>query len=663
MVAALDDLESAFRAALEPPEELNPAEWAERHRVLTRRQSSRPGRWRNAEAPYLVGIMLMCVRAGIEVLTILKAAQIGVSEAMRCVIGYLAHLHPDPVLLVLPDKETGEGIVKHRLIPLLEDTPVLRNLLTGRAHDLSKGEVLLDNGFTLRLGWSGSASSLASHPARYVVNDERSKFQDGGKEADPESLAAERTSTYADSKVINLSTPAEDPDPTAEGFESSPLKLYVFVPCPHCGRYQRLVWDRVRWEPSREQEPDKDRRAAAIEAAGSAWYECEGCSQRILDRHRRRMVNAGYWGTGDEGESAWKLWVDGREEGKLPRVKHVGMQVSALYSLAAKHSFVSLAGQFVRAEGDAKRLQAFKNSKLGEVFRHQVQAARPSSFSLKCRPDAETGFVPIAAGRVARWASRLLMTVDTQKDHFYVVIRAWGHRMRSHRVLHRKVATFDDLHHLFHYAWFHYEEDAYPPLKCHMLAIDSGGGKMGLDASRTDAVYRFCLSDPTFLRPLKGDPALERSGQAWDLGNVNIDNRQLKMLLRVNSQYFNDVLAAAIDGTVMTVEPETGEATEAPQWMLNDEDDPEYNAHLANMHKILQRRGRGHREAWDAKTGGARVDYRMCEVYQFALAHGLGNCAMLPPESELAAQHKAALAGVAETPRPTFNPMGYRGKW
>lgn len=649
------------RLAWECPEQINPAEWAERHRVLTRRQTSRPGRWRNEASPYLVGVMLMCVRPGVELLTILKAAQVGVSEAIRNVIGYLAHLHPDPVLLVLPNKESGESIIKHRIVPLFEDTPVLAKLTTGRSRDITNGELLLDNGFTLRLGWSGSPSSLASHPARKVFNDERSKFADGGKEADPESLAEERTVTFADSTVINLSTPAEEPDPTAASFEASQVKLYYFAPCPHCDAFQRFVFDRLRWEPKRDEEPDKNQRAALIVQRRSAWMECEKCGKKILDEHKRTAMKRAFWGTEDRG---WKLFNDGREEGTFPVGTRVGMHLPALYSLAAKHTFVHLAAQFVRAEGDPKATQAFYNSKLGEVFRQQVAGAQPSTFAIKSRPDPETGFVPIKRGTVAPWASRLLMTVDTQKDHFYAVIRAWGHRYRSHRVWHAKVSTFEEIAHVFFNAWFPYQDNVYPALRCHMLGIDSGGGKMGNDASRTDEVYRFCLRDPAWLKPLKGE-AEPKADQPFRLRRVTYQDPAAKRdaytvhLLLVNSGYFNDVLASAVDGTIAVVDRKTGEVSEEPAWLLNDEDDEEYNRHLANMHKIRVR-GRAGRgvERWVPKTGGARVDYRACEVYQFALAHGPGNCGMLPPPEMIAAQFDMARRAAAAKPKITTTPDG-----
>jgi phage terminase large subunit GpA-like protein len=102
-------------AAWRPAERLPPSAWAEKHRVLTRTQSARHGKWRNAHAPHLAGLMDLCVRRDIEEITIVKAAQVGVSEALRNVIGYYAYQEPDPILLVLPDEQSGRKIVARRL--------------------------------------------------------------------------------------------------------------------------------------------------------------------------------------------------------------------------------------------------------------------------------------------------------------------------------------------------------------------------------------------------------------------------------------------------------------------------------------------------------------------------------------------------------------------
>ena len=78
--------------AWRPAARLCPSAWAERHRVLTRRQSARPGKWRNDNAPYLAGLMDLCTRREVEEITVVKAAQVGVSEAIRNVIAFVTEV-------------------------------------------------------------------------------------------------------------------------------------------------------------------------------------------------------------------------------------------------------------------------------------------------------------------------------------------------------------------------------------------------------------------------------------------------------------------------------------------------------------------------------------------------------------------------------------------
>lgn len=86
---------------------------------------------------------------------------------------------------------------------------MLREPLTIASRDLQLRSIALSNGFTLRLGWSGSPASLASDPCRIVINDQVDEFQPwSGRESDPISLGYARTQTYEGRRlIINISTP------------------------------------------------------------------------------------------------------------------------------------------------------------------------------------------------------------------------------------------------------------------------------------------------------------------------------------------------------------------------------------------------------------------------------------------------------------------------
>src|SRR6185295_12096362 len=85
-------------------------------------------------------------------------------------------------------------------------------------------------------------------------------------------------------------------------------------------------------------------------------------------------------------------------------------------------------------------LMAFTNSWLGEPFRQQIVHAKASVFEEKAKSASAA-----PARRFPSWAKALYATADTQKDHFYFVIRAWGVGYRSQLIDHGLVTSFEEL--------------------------------------------------------------------------------------------------------------------------------------------------------------------------------------------------------------------------
>jgi hypothetical protein len=187
---------------------------------------------------------------------------------------------------------------------------------------------------------------------------------------------------------------------------------------------------------------------------------------------------------------------------------------------------------------------------------------------------------------------------------------------------------------------------------------------MGLDGSRTDEVYRWCNRDPVRLFPLKGES--EPKDSVLRLRRVVYQPPDAKRtpyvvwLHLVDSGHFNDLLASAIEAKLPVVDPTTGEVTdqEVDQWELNDFNDEEYNRHNANVHKVrIRKRGKAV-ERWVEKTAGARHDYRDCEKYQQAMAHGPAHCAGLPSAEAIAQQRRLEQLAVSRAPKPMTDPHG-----
>ncbi len=583
----------AERRAWKWPDPLTPSQWAERYRTLSRRQSSRSGAWRNSIAPYLVGLMDIAFRHRcVRKLNVMKAAQIGVSEALRNVIGYLASEEPDPALLNLPDEKSGKAIFGERILPLFDDTKRLQSLQTSSSRDMTLYSVLLSNGFTLRLAWSGSATSLASHPIRCVFNDETDKMQEWvGRESDPVSLAEVRTATYDNSLIVNVSTPTTRNGIIFQLWDSSPVKLAYFVPCPYCGKPQTFKFDRLRYEKFHDLKT-REERAGAVEMKKAAWYECEQCSGKILDSHKPRMVNAGCWATED---LRYKLFCDGREEGEFPQASEIGIRLSALYSLAAKHTFPLIAAEWIKSDGDLRKTQNFRNSWLGEVFEVQVQQTQSHELASRLATAPPPLIVP-------EWAAALIVTADTQKDHFYWLIRAWGYGFRS-QLIHLGVCrTFDELYQAAFSAKFQVIGASNLVQPTAML-IDSGG-------NRTNEVYEFALRDRGRIFPIKGSSWVMK--RPWNMTTLSNG----VVLRTLDTGFYKDMLARLIQDADKTL------------WQVHNQVTEDYCLQMSSEHKILDRKT--NRQSWVTKTTGAANHWWDIETYQCAAAD-MANVGIMAP--------------------------------
>ncbi|MGE0481264.1 MAG: terminase gpA endonuclease subunit [Phycisphaerae bacterium] len=623
MTALLHDWLPAERAAWRPLERLQPSAWAERHRVLTRMQSARPGPWRNAHAPYLAGLMDFCARRDLEELTIVKGAQIGVSEAVRNVVGYYAHQEPDPILLVLPDEQSGRKIVAQRIIPLLRDTACLRAQFTSASRDIQLRHVTLANGFTLRLGWSGSPATLAADPCRIVINDEVDKFQPwSGRESDPISLGYARTQTYEGRRlIINISTPTTADGLIWQRYESAAVHYRFVVPCPHCREHQPLTFGQVRWK--KFDLGDAIREAAAVEHEQAAWYECAHCRGEIDEDQRIAMIRAGRWLAAGQ-----TLSKEGVLSGRPPVGRRVALHLWAGYCLWIP--LYRIAAEFLRCKDDSLALMGFANSWLGEPFRQQIAHAKLSVFEGKCTADEAP-----PARVVPDWAQLLIATADTQKDHFYYIIRAWGAGYRSQRIDHGLATSFDELRERTLDAVFPWEDPGRPPVSVRLLGIDSGGTN-SLAGSRTHEVYRFALLDPARIRALKGesrpsDVPIRTRRITYRPPGVQIVPYPVFLTL-IDTQHYKDRLASAIAARLPHHRPAPATTESSPpnatvetvpveQWSLNDANDADYNRQMTSEHKVLVRKAGGRQvEAWTPISAGAANHYWDCEVAQFALA-------------------------------------------
>ena len=193
---------------------------------------------------------------------------------------------------------------------------------------------------TVYLNGANSPADLASTNIRDLFLDEVDKYPGASKkEADPVSLAIERTKTYTTNRYIFMtSTPTLKTGHIWKAKEEADAEKHYFVPCPHCGKFIELKFAQIKW-PSKDVVPEKRERAEM------ASYVCQECGGVITDQHKGKMMEAGRW-----------EYV--RKSAEHP--KSVAYWINTLYSPFTR--FSEIAYEFLKSKDDPELLQNFTNS-------------------------------------------------------------------------------------------------------------------------------------------------------------------------------------------------------------------------------------------------------------------------------------------------------------
>ena len=382
----------SFLEGLRPDLDLTVSEWSDMYRMLSSKASAEPGPWRTDRTPYLREIMdCMSANNTTQKVVFMAGAQLGKTEAINNVVGYMIAHAPGPALFVQPTIEMAKRLSKQRLESLINETPCLADKIAP-ARSRDSGNTMFSKeypGGILLLTGANSATGLRSAPCRWVLLDEVDAFpSDVDGEGDPCALAERRASTFSRRKIILTSTPTiKDMSRIETEYLASDQRRF-FVPCPHCDHKQWLQWKNLQWR-------DGDPKTTA--------YVCESCGAHIPEHFKSEMLRKGEWRATATSED--------------PRT--VGFHLSSLYSPLGWKSWEEIVIEFLRSKNDAPLLKTFVNTILGETWEEEV-GAKLGADGLAERAE----FYP--ASEIPRGASIVTAGVDVQDNRVAVGIYAWG---------------------------------------------------------------------------------------------------------------------------------------------------------------------------------------------------------------------------------------------
>lgn len=553
---------------LRPPENLTVSQWAEKYRVLDTKTSAVPGPWRNEKTPYLCGIMDEFNNYETEEIIFVKPSQVGGTEAMQNMLGYVIAQDPAPAMVVYPTDMLAKSVSENRIEPMILSCPQLSQRYNKQKSE--KLELQFD-GMYLSLEGSNSPSKLASKAIKYLFLDEVDKYPGAsGREADPISLARERTKTFHNRKIFMTSTPTLKTGHIWKAKESADIEKHYFVPCPHCGSFIELKWAQVQF-PGDESMSYADRAECAV-------YTCNECGGYINDADKVKMLLNGRWQTVKQNTRF---------------ASKVVYWINTLYSPFVR--FSDAAREFLFSKDDPERLQNFINSWLAEPW--EDTKLKTSAELVNERQTQLKEFV------VPDWAKILTAGVDVQENCLYWSIRAWGDNLTSQNVAHGQAFGFGDIEDIMN---LEYRYESGDKVMVQLALIDSG--------NNADEVYDFCASAAEWALPCKGssNPMLSH----YKISRVNkATSRAYGMnLIIVDTGKYKDMIAGRMRRP-------NGRGS----WMVYNGCDREYAEQVTSEHKVLVKSSASkRREEWVLKSSHADNHYLDCEVYAACAADILG---------------------------------------
>jgi phage terminase large subunit GpA-like protein len=369
-----------------PPLRMTISEWADEYRRLPQGVTAEPGRYSSSRIPWCKFIMDAVGARKYRDCVLVGAAQVmAKTEMLNNIIGYYIHADPSPILVKYPTKDSGEAWSKFKFTPMVEATPVLRELF-GDARSRDSGNTILDKKFPgggLTVVGANSPSGLRQRSKRIIIQDEIDSDEgSAGDEGDPTLLADKRAESFRNAVKVKASTP------TIKGasrcwkiLENSTFHEW-HAKCPHCGGHHVLSMANLHW-PKTKDENGKD-----VHDLKATYYQCPDCSAHWTDIDRQRAIMAG------------------SPIARHPGADVFGFHVGGLYKLmGGKEQFSSMLEEFAFNFIEAKRggretLKVWTNTFAAECFDEEFEKLDEKAVIARAEDYDPSALLPVGVLRI-----------------------------------------------------------------------------------------------------------------------------------------------------------------------------------------------------------------------------------------------------------------------
>ena len=482
---------------VEPPNQLI-SEYIEGRRIMPT-STPFPGFWENARTPFLIEIMdNMSPSSPIQREIVMKATQLGLSATAENMIAFYMDAAPTEILYVSATEPLLKKWSSKRLDPLI-DSCGLRDKLAAPTENIKSrrsGDLILTKEFvggSLDMASAQSASSLRSDTKRILIRDEVDGAPPELRTGEGNWLEVSRARTNAwgtRAKIFDLSTPTSYEGSLIYGEYLLGDKRKYLVPCPHCGKYQELVWGNERSQNGIK--PDTE--AGELKRA---YYQCDFCHDAFFNHDKNDILARGRW-----------------EPSAKPSSPFVASRhISGLYRPVGMSGWTEMYREYVKAKDDPEKMRGFVNLELGLPFKET--GARPRLEKvIELRGGYKSGTVPhgvlfLTAGIDVQPGQR---RGEANPPRLEMEILGHGAKFRTWSIMYRRFegevfdphdGAWQELDDFVRSGGLRFKRDDGREFGVNLIFVDSGDGNL------TDVVYTFCQSwDNTF--PSKGFSALKK---------------------------------------------------------------------------------------------------------------------------------------------------------
>ncbi|MEI6035789.1 MAG: terminase gpA endonuclease subunit [Verrucomicrobiae bacterium] len=399
----------AFQGFYQPRSALNPWQWHELHRTElgTAESQDYAGPYDSALAPQNRFFMEFAAGRFSENIEfdqgtpadavwreciIMKSSQVGVTLSLLLVlVWWIAEVRKN-VIYAIDTTSEAKRISKARLQPLVRSCPAAASRIQ-EDEDAMSNLTLYLLGLIVYIIGGAAEGAFQNKTASLGILDEADFHQQPppGKPNNLDDLRS-RMKAVSDAKIYSVSKPKTEEHVTFREWKTG-TRHTCRVPCPHCGHYQELIWEGMRYEHLKDMAGDYDLERVKRET----FYECESCHGRIEEKNKREMMLA-------------HRWV---QTNPHPTPSKISAHLSDLYSQFPTAAWGILACEYIEGLKSMSKMTAFRTDRLGKPSRLAPTGERKPEDILKLRRIAPTRY---NRGTIPERPALMAMGADVQGD-------------------------------------------------------------------------------------------------------------------------------------------------------------------------------------------------------------------------------------------------------